>query len=81
MHLSVASTSTMRKPSTEIKNGVEVAALLEASLHVFLLLLFILIRYLEGILRRLVQVGEGVSVHVTHVVNTVCPSLSEVADQ
>ena len=45
--------------------------------HCLLLLLFCL----ETLLRRLVPVGEGFSVHDKHVVNTVCPYIPEVADQ
>ena len=49
----------------------------EASLQVYLLLL--ILRRLEKLLRRFVPVGEVVSVQDTHVMNTVCPYLAEVA--
>ena len=45
------------------------------------LMLRILLLHLEALLRRLFLVGEGINVHDTHVMNTVCPSLPEVAGQ
>ena len=59
--------------------GGELAMLLQAILQVFLLLL--LLRRMETLPRRLVSVREGFSVHCTHVVNNVRPSMPEVADQ
>ena len=58
---------------------VEVAALLEAGLYVFLLLLFFWC--LGTLLRRLVLVREGVSIHNTRIMNDVRPSLLEVVYQ
>ena len=52
---------------------------MEARLQIVLLI--ILINRMKTFLRRLVLVGEGVSVHDTHVVNTVHPYLTEVADR
>ena len=59
--------------------GGEVPTLLEASLqiHIFLPLF----RLVEAFLRRLCLIGEVVSVHDTHVVNTVGTLLPEVPDQ
>ena len=45
------------------------------------LMIFLLIFSQEALLQRLVMVGEGLGGHGIHFVNTVCPSLSEVADQ
>ena len=59
--------------------GGEVADFPEAIILVILLLL--ILRRLETLIWWLVPMGEGVSVHDMHVVNTVCPSLPEVADQ
>ena len=58
---------------------VEVTALLEAGLYVFLLLLFFWC--LGTLLRRLVLVREGVIIHNMHIMNDVCPSLLEVVYQ
>ena len=58
---------------------VEVEVFPEASLQIFPFLL--LLRHLEALLRRLVPVGEVVSIHYMHVVNTARPSLSEVSYQ
>ena len=46
-----------------------------------MLLLILPLRRMKTLLRRLVPVVEGVSVHNTHDVNTVCPSLTETADK
>ena len=48
--------------------------LLESSFQVFLILL--LLHCLESLLRHLVLVGEGISVHDTHIMSTVHHSLS-----
>ena len=58
---------------------VEVPTLLEASLQIHLFLPHFCL--VEALLRLLQLVCEGVSVHVTHVVNTVGPLLSEVPDK
>ena len=58
---------------------VEVTTLKEASLQV--LTLFLLLHRHEALLRRLFLLGEDVGIHNAHVVNTVRPSLPEVADQ
>ena len=59
--------------------GGEVPTLLEASLHIHLFLpLFCL---MEALIRLLNMVCEGVSIHNTHVVNTVGPLLPEVLDK
>ena len=52
--------------------------LTEAIIQIILLLL--LIFRLKTLLLKLVPVGDGVSVHDTHFVNTVRPSLTEIAD-
>ena len=57
----------------------EGATLPEASLQV--LTLFFFPHHQEALLWRLFTVGEGVSVHDTHVMNTVCTSLPEVVDK
>ena len=69
-------------PQQPIHQGykeVEVSTLLEASHQVHLLLSpFGLV---EALLRRLAYIRQGISVHDTHVVNTVCPLLPEVLDK
>ena len=52
---------------------------MEERLQAIFLLLLIL--HLEKLIRRLVPVIGGVTVHGTHVMKTIRPSLSEVADQ
>ena len=59
--------------------GGEMEKLPEAILQLFLFLL--LLRIQEELLRILVPVGQAVSVHNTHAVNTVHIYLPEVADQ
>ena len=54
-------------------------ALPEERLQVIIILL--LLCRLDILLQKLVPVGEGVSVHNMHVVNTISPSLPEVLDQ
>ena len=49
---------------------------LEERLHILLFLL--LICHLSTLIWRLVPVGEGVTIHNTHVMNNVRPSLPEV---
>ena len=67
-----------QQPVHQGNKGREVPTLLEASLQIHLLLpLFSLV---EALLRRFFQVRQGVSVHDTHVVNTVSPLLPEVPD-
>ena len=58
---------------------VKVAAFLGARIQVILLL--ILLRRPKTLLRRFVPVGEGVSVHSMHVINTARPYLPEVVNQ
>ena len=58
--------------------GREVTTLLEAGLHVIIIIL--LLCHLETLLRWLVLVIEGACVHDTHIVNTVSPSLWKVTD-
>ena len=53
--------------------------LLEASLHIHIF--FPLFRLVEALLRLLQLLCEGVSVHDTHVVNTVCTLFPEVPDK
>ena len=68
-----------QKPVNRGDKGGEVPTLLEASLQIHLFLpLFCLV---EAFIRRLWLISEGVSVHNTHVVNTVSPLLPEVQDQ
>ena len=55
------------------------SALLEAALQVHLLLT--LLRLLQTFLSGLLPIGFGISVHDTHVVNTVFPILPEVLYQ
>ena len=55
------------------------SALLEAALQLHLLLT--LLRLLQTFLRRLLPIVLSISVHNTHVVNTVCPILPEVPEQ
>ena len=59
--------------------GGEVPTLLEASLQIHLFLP--LLRLVEAFLQLLQLICEGVSVHNTHVVNTVGPLLPEVPDK
>ena len=42
--------------------------------------LFLILCRLDIFLRKLVLVGEGIRIHHTHVINTVCPLLTEVTD-
>ena len=58
--------------------GGEVSTLLEASLQIHLLLPPL--GLVEAILLRFSHVRQGVSVHNTHVVNTVSPLFPEVPD-
>ena len=53
--------------------------LLDTSLQVHLLLT--LLRLLQTFLGGLLPIGICISVHDTHVVNTVCPILPEVPEQ
>ena len=46
-----------------------------------MLILIPLLCHLDKLLGQLVPMREGVSVHDSHVVNNVCPSLTEVANQ
>ena len=55
------------------------SALLDAVLQVHLLLY--LLRLLQTFLRRLLSIGLSISVHDTHVVNTICPILTDVPEQ
>ena len=52
---------------------------MEAGLHILILLLLLLLCRLKTILCQLVLVGEGISVHDRHVINTFHPSLSEIS--
>ena len=45
------------------------------------LILLLLLFHLKTLLRCLFPVGDGVSVHNMHVINTVYPSMPEFADQ
>ena len=79
MSLSVVSESTMRRLSIDNKKGGGVLAFLETRLQVILLLVLLCLQ--EKLLQRIVPVGEGVSIHSTHVVNVIHPYLSWVLDQ
>ena len=59
--------------------GREVATLLEASLQVHLLLGPLC--FLQSFLRGPSPIGLGVSIHDTHVMNTVSPIFPEVSNQ
>ena len=52
---------------------------MEAGLQIIPLFLFLCCQ--EKYIWRLFMVGEGISIHDTHVVNTVSPSQTEVADK
>ena len=57
--------------------GVEGTMLLEARLHIILLLLWLM----KTLIRWLFPVREGIGVYDTHVVNNIRPSLSDVTDE
>ena len=67
------------QPVHQGDKGVEVKTLLEASLQIHLFLP--LFRLVEALLRLLPLVCEGVSVHDTHIANTVGPLLQEMPDK
>ena len=79
MHLSIASASMSRRPSTETMKGGGVSAFLETMLQLLIILPFLFPT--KKLLWQLVPIGDVVSVHDKHVMNTVHPSLSEFADQ
>ena len=61
------------------KKGVEVSALMEACLQVYFFLCPL--RLLRTLVRRLRQMGLGISVHDVHVVSTDIPIMTEVTEQ
>ena len=56
----------------------EVDSLLEARLQILMIIFFF--RYLETLLQGPLQAGKGISIHNTHIINTVCNLLSDVLD-
>ena len=69
----------LQQPVHRGNKGGELPMLLEASLQIHLFLPFL--RLVETFLRRLCLISEGVSVHDTHVMNTVDSLLPEVLDK